>query len=58
MKKNIIILVGCGIIVWLSLLAFRALDSYAFLIMVVVAVALLLSRISKPKFGNKKSKEK
>ncbi len=58
MKRNILILVACGIIVWLSLLAFRTLDSYAFLIMVVIAIVGLLSGIDKPKFGNNKNKEK
>ncbi len=58
MKKNILILIACGIIAWLSLLAFRVLDSYAFIIMEVIAFVLLLSAIKKPKFGNKKDKKK
>ncbi len=52
MMKNIFILIACGLIVWLSLITFQVLDNYAFLIMIVIAIALLLSGV-KPKFGNK-----
>ncbi len=52
MINNIIILVACGLIVWLSLIAFQVLGNYAFLIMIVIAIALLLSGV-KPKFGGK-----
>ena len=56
MNKNILILIACVIIAWLSLLAFRILDSYMFIIMEVIAFLLLLSAIKKPKFGSKKNK--
>jgi len=52
MIKNIFILIACGLIVWLSLVAFQFLGNYAFLIMIVITVALLLSGV-KPKFGGK-----
>ncbi len=52
MIKNIIILVICGLIVWLSLIVFQVLGNYAFLIMIVITVVGLMSGV-KPKFGNK-----
>ena len=52
MAKNILILIACALIVWLSLVAFRILGNYAFLLMTIIAVAGLMVGV-KPKFGRK-----
>ncbi|BBA34424.1 uncharacterized protein sS8_2472 [Methylocaldum marinum] len=52
MIKNILILIACGLIVWLSLIAFQILGNYAFLIMIVITIVGLMSGV-KPKFGNR-----
>jgi hypothetical protein len=52
MIKNILILIACGLIVWLSLIAFKFLGNYSFLIMIVITFLGLMSGV-KPKFGNK-----
>lgn len=52
MIKNILILIACGLIVWLSLITFQILGNYAFLIMIVITIVGLMSGV-KPKFGNR-----
>ena len=57
--KGILILIVCLIISALSLLFFQTFEMYSFTIMLIIAIALLLSRVGKPKFGNKdKDKDK
>ncbi len=53
MIKNILILIACCAIVWLSLVFFETFGMYSFTIMLVIAITYLLSRIGKPKFGSK-----
>ena len=53
--KTIVLLISCLIISWLSLLFFQVFGEYAFLIMITITFAALISRV-KPKFGSKKDK--
>lgn len=53
--KATVLLISCFIISWLSLLFFRVLGEYAFLIIFTITFAALISRV-KPKFGSKKDK--
>ena len=58
MIKGILILILSIIIVYLSLVAFQVLGNYAFLLMIVITLAVLLSRIDKPRFGGKNKANK
>ncbi len=53
--KTMVLLISCLIISWLSLLFFQVFGEYAFLIMITITFAALISRV-KPKFGSKKDK--
>jgi len=53
MIKNLLFLALCIIIAGLSWWVFQLFGMYTFTIMLVIAIALLLSRVGKPKFGSK-----
>ena len=53
--KTMVLLISCLVISWLSLLSFQVFGEYAFLIMITITFAALISRV-KPKFGSKKDK--
>ena len=44
--------------VYLSLVAFQVLGNYAYLLMIIITFAVLLSHIDKPKFGGKNKANK
>ena len=54
MVKNIKLLIGCIVVTALSWAVLHFLGQYAFLLMLVITVALLVSKVGKPKFGQKK----
>ena len=53
MIKNILFLILCIAIFWVSLVFFQTFGIYSFTIMLVLVVVYLVSRIGKPKFGGK-----
>ena len=53
MIKSLLFLLAAFVIFGLSLLFFQTLEMYSFTIMLIIVIALLLSRAGKPKFGNK-----
>lgn len=53
--KTMVLLISCLVISWLSLLFFQVFGEYAFLIMITITFAALISRV-KPKSGSKKDK--
>jgi len=52
--KNIIFLIVCVVLVVISWGVFQVLGQYAFTLMLVITIAVLLLRLKKSKFGNKK----
>jgi len=52
--NNVLFLLLCIVLALLAWGAFQVLGNYAFLLMVVIVVALLVSKVGKPKFGPKK----
>jgi hypothetical protein len=54
MVKNILFLVICLVFFLISWGVFQLFGIYTFIIMQVITIALLLSRIGKPKFGKDK----
>ncbi len=58
MIKNLLFLLAAFVIFGLSLLFFQTFEMYSFTIMLIIAIALLLSRVGKPKFGNKDKSKK
>lgn len=56
MQKNILFLLACVILVAFAWGMFHVFGEYAFLIMLVITIALLLPKTGQAKFG-KKSKE-
>lgn len=53
MQKNILFLVTCVILAALSWGIFHVLGEYAFLIMLVITIVLLLTKTGQAKFGKK-----
>ena len=53
MLKNILFIILCVVLVAIAFGAFQFLGNYAFLIMLIIVIALLLTKIGKPKFSKK-----
>lgn len=58
MIKNLLFVLVAFVIFGLSLFFFQTFEMYSFTIMLIIAIALLLSRVGKPKFGNKDKSKK
>jgi len=52
--NSLLFLLLCVLLSILAWSAFQVLDNYAFLLMVVIVVALLVSQAGKPKLGRRK----
>ncbi|MFU2508843.1 MAG: hypothetical protein ACTH4U_12205 [Pseudoalteromonas prydzensis] len=54
MLKNIFFIIACVFLVVLAWGIFQLFGKYAFLIMLLITVAVLIAKVGKPKFSNKK----
>lgn len=53
MLKNIFFILLCVVLVVIAFGAFQFLGSYAFVIMLIIVIALFFTKIGKPKFNKK-----
>jgi len=53
MLKNIFLILLCAALVAIVFGAFQFLGSYAFVIMLIIVIALFFTKIGKPKFNKK-----
>lgn len=54
MGKKLLFVLACSGLTGLAFAAFQLLGQYAFLLMLVITIAVLIHRVGKSKFGKKK----